>query len=57
MSMKDTVKRNFVLNATKVVKIKNPNPQFKLRIRILFRSKKIVGLGLPSLLVNNDSNI
>ena len=33
----------FVLNATKVVKINNPNLQFKLRIRILSGSKNVVG--------------
>ncbi len=35
--MKNTEKSNFVLNATKV---NNPNPQFKLRIRILSGAKK-----------------
>ena len=34
-----------------VVKINNPNPQFKLmiRMRIISGTKKLVGFGLPSL--------
>ena len=33
--MKDTKKIKFCFNATKVVKINNPNPQFKLRIQFV----------------------
>ncbi len=39
----------FFLNATKVVKINNLNPKFKLRIRMRIPSGSVIGFGLPSL--------
>ena len=52
--MKVSVKIKFCLNATKVVKINNPYPQFKLRI--LSGPKKMVGFGLPSLINRQQNN-
>ena len=54
--MKATVKIFFIKNATKVVKINNPQSKSKsrIRMRILTGSKNVVdfgfGLGLPSLI-------
>ena len=44
--MKANVKIFFFSIATKVVKINNQNPKFKLRIRILSGSKNLVGFGI-----------
>ncbi len=48
--MRAFMKINVFKNAT-VVNINNPNPKFKLRIRILFESKNMDGFGLPYLLL------
>ena len=57
--MKATVNIKIFLNATKVVRINNPNPQLKLRIRILPWSKNVAGfrIAIPNLNVLTSFNI